>query len=70
MKPKYILIRRLANLLSIKSVVTVIMTVVLAVMLLGNYQPPQELLTLYCTSYGAVLTYYFTRKDKDDENGE
>ena len=36
--------------------------------------PNAELLTLYCTSYGAVITYFFTHKKsgenvKEDENG-
>ena len=55
--------QRLANLLCLKSLVTLLMTVLLAVMLLANIDPPKELLSLYCTTYGSVMTYYFTRKD-------
>lgn len=55
---------RIAKLLEVKSIVTIIMTVILAVMVLvPNVNPPKEVLALYCTSYGAVLTYYFTRKE-------
>lgn len=60
--------KRIANLLSVKSIVTVLLTAILLVMLIGHYEPPDELLTLYCTSYGAVLTYYFTRKDEENGN--
>lgn len=54
---------RIANLLCLKSLVTLLMTVLLAVMLLANIDPPKELLSLYCTTYGSVMTYYFTRKE-------
>lgn len=60
--------RRLANLLSIKSIVTITLTVILAVLLLGEIEPSKELLTLYCTSYGSVMTFFFTkREDNEDE---
>lgn len=62
-----VLKQTISNLFKIKSVVTITMTIILACLLLGDYNPPQELLTLYCTSYGAVLTYYFTRKDEEEE---
>lgn len=58
----------------VKSFVTVIMTVGLIVLLLiPNINPPKEILALYCTSFGAVITYFFTKKDdnlKSDENSE
>lgn len=54
---------RLLNLLCVKSLVTILMTALLAVMLLTEINPPKELLSLYCTTYGSVMTYYFTRKD-------
>lgn len=56
----------LIKLLKVKTIVTLVMTVALIVMLLGNYEPSKELLSLYCTSYGAVMAYYFSRKERDD----
>ena len=53
--------QRLSNLLC--SIVTIMMTTVLALLLLGDYEPPDKLLTLYSTAYGAVMTYYFTRQE-------
>ena len=48
----------------VKSFVTIIMTIGLMVLLLvPNVNPPTEIVALYCTSYGAVITYFFTRKD-------
>ena len=60
--------KKLANLLSVKSIVTISMTAILVVMLVGHYEPPDELLSLYCTTYGSVMTYYFTRKDDENAN--
>lgn len=54
---------RMLNLLSVKSLVTIMMTALMGVMLLCDVDPPKELLSLYCTTYGSVMTYYFTRKD-------
>ncbi len=55
----------------VKSFVTVIMTIGLIVLLLvPNINPPKEILALYCTSYGAVITYFFTRKDDNTKNNK
>lgn len=55
----------------VKSFVTVIMTIGLIVLLLvPNINPPKEILALYCTSYGAVITYFFTKKDDNAKNTE
>ena len=65
--------RRLQNLLSVKSLVTIAMTAALIVLLFRPIEPQKELLTLFCTSYGAVITYFFTKKDSDsmeDNNGQ
>ena len=55
----------------VKSFVTIIMTVGLIVLLLvPNLNPPKEILALYCTSFGAVITYFFTRKDNTEKMDE
>lgn len=60
----------LISLLKVKSLVTLSMTAALVTMLLiPSINPSKELLTLFCTSYGAVITYFFTRK-KETENGD
>ncbi len=52
----------------VKSFVTIIMTIGLIVLLLApNINPPKEILALYCTSYGSVITYFFTREKKESE---
>ena len=57
---------KLAKLIDVKSIVTLIMTAALVALLFTDREPPRELLALYCTSYGAVITYFFTRKDKGE----
>lgn len=55
----------------VKSFVTVIMTVGLIVLLLvPNINPPKEILALYCTSFGAVITYFFTKKSNETKTEE
>jgi len=53
----------------VKSFVTIVMTIGLMVLLLvPQINPPTEIIALYCTSYGAVITYFFTRKDSDNND--
>ena len=54
----------------VKSFVTIVMTIgLMALLLIPNVNPPTEIVALYCTSYGAVITYFFTRKDSgNNEN--
>lgn len=52
----------------VKSFVTVVMTIGLIVLLLvPNIDPPKEIIALYCTSYGAIMAYFFNRKDEKNE---
>ena len=53
---------QMAKLIDVKSIVTLLMTVGLVALLFTNNQPTQEILALYCTSYGAIITYFFTKK--------
>lgn len=49
----------------VKSFVTVIMTLgLIALLFVPNLEPPKEIIALYCTSYGSIMTYFFTRKDE------
>lgn len=57
----------LQKLLSVKSLVTLVMTGALVYMLISGREPTAELQALFCTSYGAVITYFFTRKERDGE---
>lgn len=52
---------KFAKLIDVKSIVTLVMTVALVALLFSGREPAKELLALYCTSYGAIVTYFFTR---------
>ncbi len=54
----------------VKSFVTVAMTLgLVALLFIPNLDPPKEIVALYCTSYGSIMTYFFTKKD-DENKGE
>ena len=46
----------------LKSFVTVIMTLAMVVLLFVPFEVNKEVLMLFSTSYGAVLTYFFNKK--------
>lgn len=55
----------------VKSFMTIIMTIGLILLLfVPNINPPKEVLALYCTSYGSILTYYFNRKKDETKEDE
>jgi hypothetical protein len=53
---------KFAKLIDVKSIVTLAMTGIMAALLLGKFNPPAEMMALYSTAYGAVITYFFTHK--------
>lgn len=57
------IVERLLKFFEVKSLVTLGLTFGMLVLLFGDYNPPQEITALYCTSYGAIITYFFTRKE-------
>lgn len=59
----------------VKSFITISMTIgLIALLFVPNINPPKEILALYCTSYGGVIGYFFSKKDskdtKDIKDGE
>ncbi len=58
---------RLGRLLEVKSLVTLAMTAALVALLFCGVEPERELLALYCTSYGSIITYFFTRKQNEGQ---
>ena len=57
----------LTKLLSVKSLVTLAMTGALVFLLFSERTPAKELLALFCTSYGAVISFFFTKRENDGE---
>ena len=53
----------------VKSFITVVMTIgLVALLFIPNLNPPTEIIALYCTSYGSIMTYFFTKKDSNDND--
>ena len=57
---------RLLKLLEVKSIVTIVMTISMVLLLTGVFNPPDYIFALYSTSYGAVITYFFTKKSTNE----
>lgn len=54
---------KIAKLIDVKSIVTLAMTAALIVMLVMRVELNKELLAVFCTSYGSIITYFFTKKE-------
>lgn len=62
--------KKFFDLIDVKSIVTLTMTFAMVLMLTGIFKPPTEIFGLYATSYGSVITYFFTKKKNgNDESG-
>ena len=61
--------QKFTDLIDVKSITTLSMTVAMILMLTGVFAPPQEVFALFSTAYGSVITYFFTKK-KDNAEGE
>lgn len=61
---------KLLKLLEVKSLVTLFLTVGLLLLLTGVFNPPDAIFALYSTTYGAVITYFFTRRTDKEKEGE
>ena len=55
--------KRLSSLLSVKSIVTLAMTGAMIALLFTNIVADPELRSVFCTAYGSIITYFFTRKE-------
>ena len=54
----------------VKSFVTVVMTIGMLALLFTPYEVNEKVLMLFSSTYGAVITYFFTRKTKIEEDKE
>ena len=59
--------QKIAKLIDVKSIVTLVMTFAMVLMLTGVFKPTTEIFGLFSTVYGAVITYFFTRKDNTED---
>jgi hypothetical protein len=57
---------KIAKLIDLRSIITLIMNIALVVMLFYREEIDREVLMIFSTAYGSVMTFYFT-KDKKGE---
>lgn len=56
--------KNLLSLIDVKSIVTLAMTGAMIALLFAPVTPNAEAQSLFCTAYGAIITYFFTKKEK------
>lgn len=59
--------KKVQELLDVKSLVTLSMTAALIAMLFAPIEPTAEVQSLFCMAYGAIITYFFTKKNSTGE---
>lgn len=64
------MIERLAKLLAVRSIITIALTLGMLFLLAGVWQPNESVLALYSTSYGAIITYFFTKEKEERQTQE
>ena len=61
--------KQLLKLLDVKSLVTLAMTAAMIALLFSPVDVNQDAVTLFCTAYGAIITYFFTKKTEGKTDG-
>lgn len=56
--------KQLLKLLDVKSLVTLAMTGAMIALLFAPVNVNQDAVTLFCTAYGSIITYFFTKRDQ------
>ena len=56
---------RIAKLIDLKSIVTLLMNIALMIMLFYRQEIDKDILMIFSTSYGSVMTYYFTKRGSE-----
>ena len=62
--------KQLWKLVDVKSLVTLAMTGAMIALLFAPVQPNPEAQSLFCTAYGAIITYFFTKRDEKDQKNQ
>ena len=60
--------KKFLDLIDVKSIVTLAMTIALIALLFVPVSPNAEAQSLFCTAYGSVITYFFTKKKEEKSN--
>lgn len=59
--------KQLSKLVDVKSIVTLAMTGAMIALLFSPHPVNAEAQSLFCTAYGAIITYFFTKRPREGE---
>lgn len=60
--------KRFSNLISVKSIITLVFTAILVVMIcVKGIDPAPEIMALYCTQFGVILGSLFYKRKEDEK---
>lgn len=59
------IVKRIAKLIDLKSIATLAMTATMIALLFYPKEINKELLMIFSTTYGSMMTYYYNRKGSD-----
>lgn len=62
--------KQLLKLLDVKSLVTLAMTAAMIALLFYPVEVNPDAKSLFCTAYGAIITYFFTKKAEGGTKNE
>lgn len=62
--------KKILDLIDVKSLVTLAMTAAMIALLFYPGQPNVDAQSLFCTAYGAIITYFFTKRSQPDDEEE
>ena len=60
--------KQIVQLIDVKSLVTLAMTGAMIALLFAPLDPNPEAQSLFCTAYGAIITYFFTKRNQEEAN--
>lgn len=55
---------RIAKLIDLKSIVTLLMNIALVIMLFYRQEIDKDILMIFSTAYGSVMTFYFSKNNQ------
>ena len=62
--------KELLDLVDVKSIVTLAMTGAMIALLFTPVVVNPEAQSLFCTAYGAIITYFFTKRPREEDSKE
>ena len=62
--------KQILQLIDVKSLVTLAMTGAMIALLFAPVDPYPEAQSLFCTAYGAIITYFFTKRTQEKQEDE